>query len=253
MSKKPSDWWDVSLNPIEGCTPISEACQNCWALAMLNRFRGQKPGELRTYPRRLDTVRKWRKSRRVFVGSLTDMLQEPCWPYLRKVLNLANTHYQHTWVFLTKRPENIVPFLEWNRRGPYRFNAPNIWLGITVENQARFNERWPHLQKIPAAVRFLHMEPLLGPVDISPAFGEMQWCVAGSENGSGARLLHIQWVRDIRNQCIAAGVPFWLKSMGKKYLGYEPFSAAAKEGIFYSHGSRELDGREWNELPRGVK
>jgi len=248
MSKKPGDWWDESLNLVEGCEPISEACQNCWALAMLRRFRGLKPGQFRTYPRRVDVLGRWRKPRRIFVGSLTDMLHEEAWPYLMMIVRRAHRFPKHTFVILTKRPHLIEEFKVSSgyHASPYSFYMDNIWFGITVENQQRFDERWPSLQKHPFKVRFLHMEPLLGPVDISAALPHVQWVVVGGENGPGARIVQDQWVRDIRDQCKNAGVAFWFKSFGDNHVHTRPFQEPVKCAC---HNERLLDGREWNELP----
>jgi len=132
----------------------------------------------------------------------------------------------HTYLLLTKRPGRILQghidhFREW----------PNIWLGVSVENQSCAEARIPVLLRIPAAVRFACLEPLLGPVDLRPWIKQLDWVIVGGETGPGARPMHPDWVRKVRDQCQEAGVPFWLKQMGKDR-------------------SRILDGRTWEERPK---
>lgn len=268
MSTKPGDWWDKSLNSWQGCTPISEACENCWALANLKHWHGQPPGQIRYFPERLKKLEHWRKSRHIFVCSLSDIFHE--FISTGRLLDLAHTierYPRHTFYLLTKRPQFAFP--------RHMLTYPNIRLGITVENQVRFNHRWRDLRRIDASFKFLHAEPLLGPIDISPAIGHVQWVVVGGENGQRARPMHPEWVRRIRDQCIEAHIPFWFKSWGqwkqeesiernnpscwmKNNSRYRWLNFAGGHGF---HGNnviavrrvkdsdRLLEGREWNERP----
>ena len=217
MSKKPGDWWDESLNPVEGCEPVSEACENCWALAMMRRFRGKGLPKFRTYPRRLEILETWKKPRRIFVGSLTDMLHEQAWPYLMMIIRKAHHFSRHSFVILTKRPHLIEEFkiASGYHASPYTFYEDNIWFGITAENQTRLDERVPFLEKHPFKIRFLSLEPLLGPIDLTEMLPHVQWVIVGGETGPKARPMHPEWIRGIRDQCLAAGVPFWFKSWGE--------------------------------------
>jgi protein gp37 len=205
-----------------------------------------QPGEFRFYPNRVDAALSWKKPQRIFLGNLTDIFHEAAigtkegFMRLDDVFATADACPEHTFIYLTKRPQNICKFLFKSRRGAF---SSNEWIGITIENQRRFDERFPRLKEIPAAVRFLHMEPLLGPVDISPALPHIQWVVVGGENGPGARPMNPDWVRSIRDQCVKAGIKFWFKGFGWADL-------LSDQGFKYSlKGCRAIDGREWNELP----
>jgi protein gp37 len=273
VSKKPGDWWDESLNPIEGCEPISEACQNCWALSMMRRFRGEGLPRFRTYPRRLDILGTWKKPRRIFVGSLTDMLHEQAWPYLMAIIRKAHQYPRHTFVVLTKRPHMIEDFKVGSRyhASPYSFYMDNVWFGVTTESQLRFDERISELEKHPFKVRFISAEPLLGPINLGSAAKWLNWVIVGGETGPGARPMHPDWVKNIRDQCQAAGIKFWFKGWGAWFFEGRPvnpndpavriINAAGGYGF---HGEnaihvrrqrntgRFIDGREWSELPGGT-
>lgn len=216
MSIKPGDWWDVSWNPIEGCTPISEACENCWALTMLKRFRGMEPGEIKFYPERLEQPARWKKPRRIFVGSLTDMFLSHgvAMGAMQSTIRHMLRAPQHEYYFLTKRPgrmkEWLPGFLDLHEKG-IRFA-----LGVTAENQARFDERVPDLMSLSQWFRtFVSLEPLLGPIDLKIAPAWLDWVIVGGETGPHARPMRPDWVRRIRNQCQKAGVPFWFKGWGR--------------------------------------
>lgn len=219
-------WWDRTWNPITGCSPISEGCEHCWAKRMANRLRGRygypqdEPFRVTFHPDRLNDPLRWKKPCRIFVCSMGDLFHEHVpidWRY--KVYRIIEKCPQHTFIFLTKRPKNILSRL-WIQ------SQPNIWLIVSVENQARADERIPILLQIPAAVRGISLEPMLGPVDLlqmhqaawkgksgRPVIG---WVILGGETGPGARPLHPDWVRKIRDDCQAADVPFFMKQMSKK-------------------------------------
>lgn len=256
MSTKPGDWWTESLNLWEGCTPVSEACENCWALSMIRRFRGWEPGDIHYFPERIKIAEKWRKQRHIFVGSLTDILHEAV-PDEKIISLLSFVRYltiscQHYCYLLTKRPERITTI---QRGMSERGLSPHFNLreriGITAENQYRLNERWPYLEQTSAVFKWLSLEPILGPIDLTQVLPYVQWVVVGAESGPRARPTHIQWVRDIRDQCISAHKPFWLKSMGRKYCGYEPMSGQQRDCFYYTDETnrRILDDRTWEERP----
>jgi protein gp37 len=254
MSVKPGDWWEESFNPITGCEPISEACDNCWALSMLHRFNSQGPGDIRIHPERMERLKR-RKATRFFVGSLTDMFHEKALYQTALLLNhLASGDYErHTFVWLTKRPDNALDLMKGLQLGgqPEWAMELNNWFGITTETQARLDERRGYLGAIPAFTKFIHAEPLLGPLDLSKVLQFVQWVVVGGENGPGARDCHIDWIRSIRDQCQIAGVKFWFKGFGARCV--MPFGALNNITFTctgYAPGyERLLDGREWNELP----
>jgi protein gp37 len=237
MSHKPGDWWDQSWSPIEGCTPISPGCENCWAQSFLRRFRGDTGVHL--FPERLDQPLRWRKPRTVFVAPLGDLFHEnvPDWFSSQVFARMLGVHH-HTYILLTKRADRMRRFVSFHAKaGLIKVNGlslnpcpPHIYLGVSIEDQECADERIPILRRIPAAVHWLSLEPLLGPIRAD--LTDIEWLVVGGETGPGARPMHPQWVRQIRDQCIEAGVPFWLKSLGPGK-------------------GRLLDGREWNQKPKG--
>lgn len=289
------EWCEESWNPITGCTPVSDGCKNCYARRMANRLRGrfgypkEDPFEITFHPDKLDQPLHWKKPRMIFVCSMGDLFHkdvEKAWIDL--VFERMNIYAkQHTYLILTKRPENI-PADKWQ---PY---WKNIWLGVSVENQEAADQRIPTLLKIPAAKRFVSIEPILGPVDlrkwsctsckngteipallISHHYGggcgvcmnkpKLDWVIVGGESGPGARPMHPDWVRSVRDQCIDAGIPFFFKQWGKwfptihhhfvlnDYKCKHLKVAGYPEVIIYDVGKklagRYLDGKIWDEYP----
>ena len=297
------EWTDHTFNPWEGCQKVGPGCDNCYAEARDKRFTGGKhwgPGA----PRRLTSAAKWRKPLawnrdaaktgtrpRVFCASLADVFDNAV-PKLWRIalfgLILDTPHLD--WLLLTKRPGNIAAMLPDDGGAGW----PNVWLGCTVVNQAEADRDIPKLLAVPARVRFLSMEPLLGPVDLTliphsriapnirivqnsltgvnglgqrPYVG-LDWVIVGGESGHKARPMHPDWARSLRDQCQAAGVPFFFKQWGE----YAPLAADdhpilhtdkhgnAESIAFKSDGlrmirtgksraGRLLDGREWNAMP----
>jgi protein gp37 len=210
-------------NPITGCTPISEGCEHCYAQAMAKRFRmDMTPGSLETL--RLEAPYTWRRPRLVFVGSMCDMFHDGVSAEaLSVVMDIIADDMRHHYVILTKRPRNGIRMLReyyhmdeypplWTRRG---FDTPrrNLTIGVSVENQARAEERIPELLLIPAAHRMISCEPLLGPIELGDLTG-IDWVVCGGETGPGARECRPEWAASIGEQCEAAGVPFSFKKLG---------------------------------------
>jgi protein gp37 len=274
----PIGWCDETWNPMTGCTPVSEACESCWAERMARRFTPRvkcdrcqgagwevvefdrdddETGGVRTYaktepclecdgagkvtpydyfdptfhPDRLDRPLHWRRPRRIFVNSMSDLFHEAFDDeQIRKVISRAWFAPQHTYIVLTKRPERMHRLLPKIIADTYGAPLPNLWLGVTAENQQRADERIPILLDTPAAVRFVCCEPLLGPVDLDrimlrgedgvyldPICG-LDWVILGGETGHGARRMEARWAVDIRKQCRAAGVPFYFKQCGSAWL-----------------------------------
>ncbi len=275
------EWCDATWNPVIGCAKVSPACTNCYAEAMNKRF-GQP--ELWRGERRITSAATWRtpekvdaraarevrlgtfgRRLRLFVASQSDVFEDhSVWnteapasaPWarsigvalrtvaLRKLAKLKNVDV----LLLTKRPENVLRMVppEWLDAWP-----AHVWVGTTVEDQRRADERVPHLLRVPARVRFLSVEPMLGPVDLAytcfngaDSFGTMpgiHWVIAGGESGSRARPSSREWFRDVRDQCRRAGVPFLFKQWGEyNERGYRAGKAAA---------GRLLDGRLHDEYP----
>jgi protein gp37 len=260
--KSKIEWTDATWNTAYGCTRASEGCDNCYAVKVTQRLAGQheaarglvNPGKkhfngvVRRMLDRLDQPLRWKRPRRIFVNSLSDLFH-PNVPFgfIDKVFAVMALCPQHTFQVLTKRPERQREYLsqggiagawvgEMELMGlPFispdaladEVPLPNVWLGTSVENQETADERVPHLLQTPAAVRWLSMEPLLGPVDLAGTWGypgsadtetleswPIHWVVAGGESGPKARPMHPYWVRSIRDQCQAAGVPFLFKQWG---------------------------------------
>jgi protein gp37 len=255
------EWTDATWNPVTGCDRTSPGCDNCYALTLAGRLKAmgqpkyQNDGDARTsgpgfgltlHPDELGTPLRWRKPRMVFVNSMSDLFH-PEVPdgFILGVFGVMAQAEQHTFQILTKRPQRMAKLLEWAHHeiGWLSAPLPNVWLGTSVENQRYADLRIPHLLRTPAAIRFLSVEPLLGPVDLrlpdplrEPVFenSTVDWVIVGGESGAGRRPMDPEWARSIRDQCDAGAVPFFFKQWG----GRTP----------KSHG-RELDGRTWDELP----
>ena len=241
-------------NPVTGCTPVSEGCDHCYAKRIYERFHGKGSFEkVELHPDRLDAPLHWRKARTVFVNSMSDLFHDGVpGVFIGAVWATMADTPQHTYQILTKRPGRMASVLRTYAKWCAPSNAvlPNAWLGVSVENQKWADVRIPKLLETPAAVRFLSCEPLLGPVDLSAWLDRMEferdngeaaiyrpslgWVIVGGESGPGARPMHPDWVRSLRDQCVAAGVPFFFKGWG----GRTPKA-----------GGRELDGRTWDEYP----
>lgn len=227
------EWTDATWNPVRGCTKVSPGCKFCYAETFAERFRGV-PGnpfehgfDLRLVPTALDLPRRWRAGRLVFVNSMSDLFHDEVpLEYIQRVFRVMAECPQHQFQVLTKRAERLAqlaPVLPW---------PEHVWMGVSVENAA-YTSRIPLLRGVPARVRFLSIEPLLGPIDALPLDG-IHWVIVGGESGRRPRPLDPAWVRSIRDQCLRADVPFFFKQWGgrnKKAAG------------------RTLDGREWSELP----
>ena len=260
------EWTDATWNPTTGCTKVSPGCDRCYAEGIFNRFNG--PGAFDTVtlrPERLGQPLRWRKARRVFVNSMSDLFHEAIPDeFIAEVFGVMSTCASHTFQILTKRHGRMRSLLgtdrfrgmvldhhlDWMVRAPGRcqnypdtWPLPNVWLGVSVEDQKWADIRIPALVETPAAVRFLSCEPLLGPVDLGavpPRVGgipAIHWVIVGAESGRGARQMAEQWARDIKDQCVDAGVAFFLKQ--------------------YADNGRkvhlpQLDGQQWTEYPQAA-
>lgn len=256
------EWTDETWNPVTGCSKVSPGCKNCYAETVANRFwKGRKFTDVWTHADRLDAPLHWRKPRRVFVNSMSDLFHEDVPDeFIDKVFAVMALAPQHTFQVLTKRPERMRDWgavrgkwsgvwvdtdrrLIWTEQRigtlkPTQWPLRNVWLGVSVEDQQRADERIPLLLQTPAAVRFLSCEPLLGPVDIgltSPRSYEsdcqndgITWVIIGGESGHGARPCNIAWVRSLVEQCRAAGVACFVKQLGSDPFIFHP--AATENG-----------------------
>lgn len=292
MGDSAIQWTDKTWNPVIGCTRVSPGCENCYAEALAPRlarmghtaYEGLTrkhndgsvnwTGEVRCLPERLSIPSHWRKPARVFVNSMSDLFHESVPDsFIASVWAVMCATPQHTYQILTKRPERVARAL-----GPCGINfyavekpvpqpQPNIWIGVSAENQAEADKRVPMLLQIPAAIRFISAEPLLGPIDFTMLnLGQEQgqlgtfdqyldalngthcdgmgfergikqhidWVIAGAESGHGARLSDETWIRSIKDQCVRSGVSFFYKQW-------------AVNGRHVP--TPELDGQRWMQFP----
>lgn len=322
------EWTDATWNPISGCTKVSSGCDNCYAETFAERWRGTKGHyfehgfDVQLRPNKLDQPLRWRKPRRIFVNSMSDLFHDQVPDeYIARVFAVMAMAPRHTFQVLTKRhgrmrsllssdgfwttvgssgrgvaferasgrypssgPMSLTPdssaWGHWTAANP----LPNVWLGVSTENQQWADIRIPALLDTPAAVRFVSAEPLLGPIDLIGQLCEtcdanmeapqcnacyrrwrvrpgrdnrIDWVIVGGESGPGARPMHPDWVRSLRDQCQAGGVPFLFKQWGEYIpevvpaplsgLGIQSWRRVGKKAA-----GRELDGREWNQYPQQV-
>lgn len=318
--KSKIEWTDATWNPVTGCTKVSEGCRNCYAKTFTERFEGT-PGHyfetgfrITLRPDKLNQPYHWKRPRRIFVNSMSDLFHNDIPDdYIWSIFEVMAKCPQHTFQVLTKRPERMVEMLNgryWRNLGteekpfyariakgghregdvPY---LPNVWIGVSVENQQAADERIPLLLETPAAVRFLSCEPLLGLVNLSkwlltpgwspsyydpdnihgypnaePTNDYINWVIVGGESGSKARPMHLDWARNLRDQCLSAGIPFFFKQWGewmpvhpdrKPYEFSTPQNKCTEiDGMrFYKIGKkiagRKLDGKEYNETPEEAR
>jgi len=231
------EWTEATWNPVTGCSEVSPGCAHCYAKTFAQRWRGV-PGhpyeqgfDLRLWPERLDVPLRWRKPRIIFVNSMSDLFHEriPV-EFIEEVFATMRAAHWHTFQVLTKRHERLADLkdkLDW---------APNVWMGVTIENR-RFVHRADVLRSVPAAVRFISAEPLLGPLEGLRLHG-IDWLIAGGESGPRHRRIDHEWVRDLRDRCADQNVAFFFKQWG----GPRPKSRG-----------RKLDGRHWDDLPRATR
>lgn len=228
MSTKTSiEWTERTWNPITGCTKVSQGCKNCYAETIANRFWGdRKFTDVRCHADRLDEPLHWRKPCRIFVNSMSDLFHEDVpFEFIDKVM-VRSLWTPHIYQVLTKRPARMLEWSKEAERRIWRLNdkpvgmtwpLPNVWLGVSVENQKTADERIPILLQTPATVRWVSAEPLLGAVNLLPYLGTwsgIDWLVIGGESGPGARSFNIAWARKLIDQCKAAGVPVFMKQCG---------------------------------------
>ena len=231
------EWADATWNPVTGCTKISRGCDNCYAERFSERFRGvpdhpfSSGFDLTLRPEQIEQPLNWRRPRMIFVNSMSDLFQkEVPRHFINSVFSTMERADWHVFQLLTKRSSLMRKYLR-ERYGTGR-GPRHIWCGVSIED-AQAKSRLAHLQDAPASMRFLSLEPLLGPLGQLDLTG-IDWVIVGGESGPGARRMEIEWARQVRDQCIRQGVAFFFKQWG----GTRP-----------KIGGRELDDREWNEFP----
>ena len=231
------EWTDATWNPVTGCTKIGPGCDNCYAARFAERWRGIKghPYEqgfdLRIWPDRLSTPATWKKQRLIFVNSMSDLFHKQVpRTFVDKIFDAMEEANWHIFQVLTKRSSRMRNYV---RRRYGETGAPgHIWLGVSVEDQAR-SSRIEHLKQTPAEIRFISFEPLLGPID-SIALDGIAWGIVGGESGPHARPMKPEWARALRDLCRQSKVAFFFKQWG----GARPKS-----------GGRTLDGETWDGFP----
>lgn len=226
-------WTDATWNPVTGCTKVSPGCKNCYAERLALRLRAMGNPRYRRgfaitlHADQITLPLRWKRAKRVFVNSMSDLFHEAVPDdYIRQVFDVMVEARWHAFQILTKRSRRLAalaPRLPW---------PPNVWQGVSVEN-ASYTSRVTDLQSVPASVRFLSVEPLLGPIPALPLDG-IHWVIVGGESGGRRRPMAVEWAREVRDQCVAAGVAFFFKQWG----GRTPKA-----------GERVLDGRIWDEGP----
>jgi protein gp37 len=208
----------ATWNPVTGCTKVSPGCAHCYAETFAERFRGV-PGhpyeqgfDLRLWPERLELPLRWRRPRLIFVNSMSDLLHEGVPDdFVRQVFDVMERAHWHTFQLLTKRAERLAamaPRLIW---------PANVWMGVSIENR-RFVQRADHLRQVPAAVRFISAEPLLGPLE-GLGLERIDWLIVGGESGRCARPMDLGWARELIKRCGVAGVAVYVKQLGSAWAG----------------------------------
>jgi len=227
------EWTESTWNPVTGCTKISAGCDHCYAERMARRLQGMGNVRYRhgfsvtLHHDKLLLPRSWQEPQIILVNSMSDLFhREVPTEFIREVFRVMAEASQHRFQVLTKRSQRMAALgakLDW---------PENVWAGVTVENElCRF--RLEHLKQVPAHVKFLSLEPLLTPLPGLDLEG-IGWVIVGGESGPGARPMRVEWVTNLRDQCLAAGVPFFFKQWG---------------GVARKRAGRKLDGRTWDETP----
>ena len=210
-TKTAIEWTDKTWNPTVGCNKVSPGCKHCYAEAITKRFKNHFPDgfEFTLHPERLDEPRRWRKPSRVFVNSMSDLFHDKMpLDFLKEIFRVMEECPKHVFQILTKRHERLVDLageLEW---------PENVWMGVSVETQD-YVRRVDYLRRVPAAVRFLSCEPLLGPLELD--LSGIHWVIVGGESGPKHRPIEADWVRALRGQTEGAGGAFFFKQWGGRH------------------------------------
>jgi protein gp37 len=227
------EWTDATWNPVTGCTKISPGCKHCYAERLANRLQAMGQANYRNgfkvtlQPHMLDVPLRWRSPKRIFVNSMSDLFHEDLpGEYIERVFDVMRRADWHQYQVLTKRSDRV---LQLSKQLPW---AAHIWMGVSVESE-KYAFRIDDLRKTGAYVKFLSLEPLLGPLPKLNLRG-IDWAIVGGESGPGARPVDPSWVTDLRDQCLKADVPFFFKQWG---------------GVQKRKTGRILEGRTWDQMP----
>lgn len=233
MATSKIEWTESTWNPVTGCNKVSPGCKNCYAERMALRLQAMGQTnyangfELTLQEHMLERPLTWKKSQLIFVNSMSDLFHKDVpLEFIQRVFDVMSRAHWHNFQVLTKRSQRLLEVsdqLQW---------PDNVWMGVSVETE-KYTFRIDHLRRIPAKVKFLSLEPLLGPLPNLQLLN-IDWVIVGGESGPGARPIQEDWVANIRDQCLLADVPFFFKQWG---------------GINKKKNGRSLQGRTWNQLP----
>lgn len=313
MNESQIQWTDKTWNPVRGCSLVSAGCKNCYAMKQAHRFSGpggkyegltelgpngpRWNGKIRLVPEALEQPLRLRKPSRIFVNSMSDLFHESVSDeFIARVFSVMAEADRHTFQVLTKRPERMAATVrtikrvvaeDWERfdGGRFTWPLPNIWLGVSVEDQKTADQRIPLLLQTPAAVRFVSYEPALGPVHFGGALyrrlgcegaqpdpeclecrdacGKLDWIIVGGESGPKARPFELAWARQTVSQCKAAGVPVFVKQIGSHPFSerqepgwatlYKDRHGQEPSGHFAPHFLNDSHGGNWDEWPEDLR
>ncbi len=227
------EWTETTWNPVTGCSPVSDGCKHCYAYRMAKRLQAMgnrryaNGFEVTLHDDLIDLPKSWKRSRLIFVNSMSDLFHEKIpQSFIERIFQTIRDNPRHTFQVLTKRAERLAEL------APRLFWPENLWMGVTVES-GRYANRVDLLRQVPAAVRFLSIEPMIGPLRKMDLQG-IDWVIVGGESGPGSRVIMEDWVKDIRDQCLAGDVPFFFKQWG---------------GFNKKKAGRLLAGEEWCQYP----
>ena len=236
MAQSRIEWTESTWNPLTGCNKISPGCKHCYAERMAKRLQAMGQAnyvngfKLTMHEHALEKPLEWKTPQVIFVNSMSDLFHKDVpLEFIQSVFDVMKRAHWHQFQVLTKRSERLLelsPYLEW---------TDNIWMGVSVEN-ADYTFRIDHLRKTDAKIKFLSVEPLLGPISKMNLKG-INWVIAGGESGPGARPLEREWVVGVRDQCLKAKVPFFFKQWG---------------GVQKKKAGRLLDGKTWDQMPKKI-
>lgn len=265
------EWTDATWNPVTGCTKVSAGCKNCYAERDWIRlksnpaakaYHGREFTDVQCHPERLDQPLRWRRPRRIFVNSMSDLFHEQVpFEFIDEVFATMARAKQHTFQVLTKRPDRMLAyfksskpssavdgFMDWGW-GETVWPLPNVWMGVSVEDRRHGVQRIEKLRAVPAVVRFVSAEPLLEDLGDFSLDG-IDWVIAGGESGAQARPMPVNAVRGIRDRCLAAGADFFFKQWGE--WGPTGVVPNGVERVGRKASGATLDGIEWRQFPKNV-
>jgi len=283
MPKSKIEWTQHTWNPVTGCTKISEGCRNCYAENMAKRFGGENGFKVKLHPNKLSVPGERKTPTTYFVCSMGDLFHEEVpFEFISKVFSVMQSRQMHTFQVLTKRPERVLEYYAYQKKwAGIVLPLKNVWLGVTAENQKEANHRIPILLDIPAALRFVSVEPMLEKITLEMLVAQninnrfrtiysslsgrktlwdtknllaeekiqkLDWVICGGESGQKARPLSPIWAKELQEQCAKAGVPFFFKQWGE---------FTCKDGEMVRVGKKEaghlIDNKECREIPKGAE